>query len=65
MSIEVKILKAIETNKLNPSILGERKWCNYFIRVNELVWSINNHDGYQIEIYSDNEKTEHLGTVRI
>lgn len=65
MSIEVKILKAIESNKLNLSILGERNWYNYFIRVTELVWGRNNHDGYQIEVYSDNEKTEHLGTVRI
>jgi hypothetical protein len=30
-SIEEKIKYAIENNKLNPEILGERKWYNYFI----------------------------------
>ncbi len=60
-----KILKAIETKKLNPEILGERNWYNYFIRVSELVWVRNNYDGYQIEVYSDNSKREHLITVKI
>lgn len=41
MIIENKILKAVETNKLNLKILGERKWYNYFISVNKLVWSRN------------------------
>ena len=51
--IEDKILKAIKTNKLNPSILGERKWYNYFIRVTEQVWARNFHDGYLIEVYDE------------
>ncbi len=46
ISIETKILKAIETNKLNPEILGERNWYNYFIRITELSWNRNFHDGY-------------------
>lgn len=33
--IETKIKKAIQTNKLNPEILGERKWYSYFIRTSE------------------------------
>ena len=65
MNIETKILKALEVNKLNPEILGERKWYNYFISVNKLVWSRNLWDGYEIHIYSDEYKTLHLGTVKI
>jgi hypothetical protein len=65
ISIELKIKRAIETNKLNPEILGERNWYNYFIYVIELVWSRNNYDGYQIEVYTDNSKREHLATVII
>ena len=63
--IEFKILNSIETKKLNPEILGERKWYNYFIRITELVWSRNNFDGYQIEVYSDNTKKEYLATITI
>lgn len=65
ISLETKILKAIKSNKLNPEILGERNWYNYFIRVTELVWTRNNYDGYLIEIYSDNTKTQHLTTLKV
>jgi hypothetical protein len=65
ISLENKVLKALKTNKLNPEILGERNWYNYFIRVTELVWTRNNYEGYQIDIYTDNSKTEHLITVKI
>jgi hypothetical protein len=65
MNIETKILKAIDTNKLNPEILGERKWYNYFISVNKLVWSRNLWDGYEIHVYSNEYKTLHLGTFKI
>lgn len=65
ISLEDKILKAINTNKLNPEILGERNWYNYFIRVTELVWTRNNYDGYLIEVYTDNSKRDHLATVKI
>ncbi len=65
MKIETKILKALETNKLNPNKLGERKWYNYFISVNKLVWSRNLWDGYEIQVYSDECKTLHLGTFKI
>lgn len=64
MNLEQKILKAIETNKLNPEILGERTWYGYFIRTTELVWARNLRDGYQIEIYSE-KYGDHLGTVVI
>jgi hypothetical protein len=63
--IEAKIKRAIESNKLNPEILGERNWYNYFIKVSELIWLRNNYDGYLIEIYSDYTKIEHLATVKI
>ena len=65
ISVENKILKALKTNKLNPEILGERIWFNYFIRVTELVWARNNYDGYLIEVYTDNSKRDHLATVKI
>lgn len=63
ISVEDKIRKSIETNKLNPQILGERNWYNLFIQVDELVWSRNLRDGYQIHVYSDKDKTRHLATV--
>lgn len=44
--IETKILKAIQTNRLNPEILGKRKWYNFFLQVTELVWSWNLFDGF-------------------
>ena len=28
---ENKVKKAIEAKKLNPEVLGDRKWYNYFI----------------------------------
>lgn len=65
ISLETKILKAIKSNKLNPEILGERNWYNYFIRVTELVWARNNYDGYQIDIYTDDSKREHLVTIKL
>lgn len=65
ISLENKVLKALKTNKLNPEILGERNWYNYFIRVTELVWTRNNYDGYLIEVYTDNSKRDHLATVKI
>lgn len=64
-TLELKIRRAIETKKFNIEILGERNWYNYFIRVSELVWVRNNYDGYQIEVYSDCSKINHLGTVII
>ena len=64
ISIETKIRQAIDTKKLNPEILGERNWYNYFIRITELVWRSHNYDGYKIEVY--NEKYgKHLSTIVI
>jgi len=65
ISLEDKILNALKTNRLNPEILGERNWYNYFIRVSELIWERNNYDGYQIEVYSDSSKRDHLATIKI
>jgi hypothetical protein len=62
--VEMKILKAVEMKKLNPEILGERKWYNYFIRITELVWSRNFHDGYLIEVYTE-KYGDHLASVTI
>ena len=65
ISVENKVLKALKTNKLDPTKLGERNWYEYFIRITELVWSRNNYDGYLIEVYSDNSRQQHLVTVKI
>lgn len=65
ISIEDKILQALKTKKLNLNKLGERNCYNYFIRVTELLWTRNNHDGYLIEIYNDDSKKEHLGSLKI
>lgn len=62
--LESKILKAIETNKLNPEILGERNWYNYFIRISELIWGRNFQNGYLIEVY-DEKYGNHLTSVTI
>jgi hypothetical protein len=62
ISVENKILKALKTNKLNPEILGERNWYNYFIRVTELFWKNNYFDGYKIEVY-DEKYGNHLTTI--
>jgi hypothetical protein len=63
-TIEEKIRQAIENNKLNPEIPGERKWYNYFIRVTELVWARNLRDGYKIDVY-EKKDGRHLATVQI
>lgn len=62
INLETKIKRAIEYNKLNPEILGERIWYEYFIRVTELVWARNNYDGYQIEVYAE-KYGKHLTTM--
>lgn len=63
--LQSKILTALKTNKLNPTKLGERKWYNYLISVDELIWARNFVDGYSIDIYSDEYKTEHLATFTL
>ena len=63
--IQSKILTALKTNKLNPTKLGERKWYNYFISVDELFWARNFVDGYLIDIYSDEYKKDHLATYTL
>ena len=62
--IAKKIRRATRTNRFNPEILGERYWYGYFIRVIELVWARNFHDGYQIEVYTK-KYGSHLATVLI
>ena len=64
-NLQNKILNALQTKKFNPEKLGERKWYNYFISVDELVWARNFIDGYLIHIYSDEYKKEHLATYTL
>ncbi|MEO8255042.1 MAG: hypothetical protein ABI554_11710 [Flavobacterium sp.] len=65
ISLKNKLLNALKSNKLNPEILGERNWYNYFIQINELVWSRNLWNGYETHVYSDEYKSEHLGSFRL
>ncbi|MGZ0015586.1 hypothetical protein [Yeosuana sp. AK3] len=51
--LEIKILKAIETNRLNPEILGKRNGYAYFIRITELGWSRNLKNAYSIEDFDE------------
>jgi hypothetical protein len=63
--LQTKVLTALKTNKLNPTILGERKCYNYFIRVADLVWARNLVDGYFIDVYSDEYKREHIAAYTL
>jgi len=60
--MEEKIKRAIESGRLNLQKTGKMEWNQFFIRITELVWSRNLHDGYKIEVY-DNYQRNHLGTV--
>ena len=64
MKIEEKIITAIDNNKLKLQN-GERNWYQYYISIKELVWARNNHDGFVIDVYSDEYKNSHLATVLI
>ncbi len=64
-NLQTKILNALITNKFNPTILGERKWYNYFISIDEFVWARNFIDGYLIHIFTDEYKSEHLATYTL
>ena len=64
-NLQTKILKALQTKKFNPSKLGERRWYNYFLFVDELVWARNFIDGYLIHVYSNEFKSEHLATYTL
>lgn len=63
--LQTKILNALKTNKFNPKKLGERKWYDYFISIDELNWKRNFIDGYLIHIYSDECKSKHLATYTL
>jgi hypothetical protein len=63
--LHTKILQALQTKKFNPEKLGERKWYNFFISVNELFWARNFIVGYLIHVYSNEFKSEHLATYTL
>ena len=63
-SCETKIRQAINNNRLNLHIIGERKWDKYFIRITKLAWSRNLYDGYLIEVYEE-QYGSHLTSVTI
>jgi hypothetical protein len=53
-----KILRALETNKLNPNrYFGNGKhWYNYHLVATELVWARNFCDGYNLDFYDNDGK---------
>ena len=62
MNIEEKIIKAIKNNRLKLKN-GDRNWYEYYISIKELVWARNNHDGFVIDVYSDESRSLHLTTI--
>jgi len=62
MSIEDKIFRAIENEKLSLKNEGEKYWFNYKLNITFLYWSRNFHDGYQIDVY-DKESEDYLDRV--
>ncbi|MDR1984267.1 MAG: hypothetical protein LBQ28_05525 [Prevotellaceae bacterium] len=66
-SLEEKIQRALYTNKLNPAkYTGKgKRWYNYYVEAYELVWARNFRDGYEIMVYENEEKREHLATVMV
>jgi hypothetical protein len=69
-SLEEKLKRAIETNKLNPDrYLGYGKyWYQYFLVATELVWARNLCDGYNLCFYDNDGKYErqtHIATFKL
>jgi len=66
-SLEEKLRYVIENDKLNfEKFLGNGcKWYDHHLIVNELVWARNFRDGYELLIYSDEYKNEHIATFII
>lgn len=64
IKIELKVKRAVETNKLKLEMLGERNWYNYFIRVSKLIWERNNYEGYLVEVYTK-KYGDHLASITI
>ena len=50
MKINQKILNAINNNKLKL-VEWKRKWYNYIISIQKLVWVRNLYDWYLIDVY--------------
>ncbi|MDR0829756.1 MAG: hypothetical protein LBN95_06560 [Prevotellaceae bacterium] len=64
-----KILKALETNKLNPNrYFGNGKhWYNYHLVATELVWARNFCDGYNLDFYEIDEyqRKNHIARFKL
>ncbi len=61
--LENKIKNAIENKRLKL-IEGKKNWYSYFLLIQELIWSRNNHDGYLIDVY-DKQYGNHLSRIMI
>ncbi len=61
-SLPQKILSAIDLGRLKLTP-WKRSWYSYVLDIQELVWSRNLVDGYDIHVYDSD--MSHLATVHI
>ena len=66
-TLEEKLKNAVENRKLNyEKYFGNGcKWYQYYLVVIELVWARNFCDGYEINVYDSEVKSEHYGTFTV
>ena len=66
-SLEEKLKYAVENHKLNfEKFFGNGcKWYNYYLVAWELVWARNFCDGYEIFVYSNEYRDEHIATFTV
>ena len=66
-SLEEKIIYAVENEKLNfEKFFGKGcKWYHYYLVVVKLIWARNLCDSYEIYVYDDEYKNEHIATFTV
>ena len=66
-TLEQKLKYAIDNDKFNfEKFFGNgHKWYNYYIVVVELVWARNLCDGYEIYVYDNEYKDNHIVTFTL
>ena len=66
-SLEEKLRNAVENNRFNyEKHFGDGcKWHDYHLIVNELVWARNIWDGYEIDVYTNEYRKQHIATLMV
>jgi len=66
-SLEEKIRNAVENHRINfEKFFGKGcKWYGYYLAVWELTWARNFCDGYEIQVYDNEYKNEHIATFTL